>query len=220
MAKLFDMDNPIWRFMGRVADLFFLTVLWTAFSLPVFTVGASTTALYYVTLKMAENRAGYIFPSFWRAFRENLGTSTLLWGILLASGVFLGWDLYYCYRLGPGAGTVAFWLLAALSVLYVLMLTLVFPLAARLAAGIKKLIFMTFMVCLKNISWVILMAVLTVCAAAFGVFVFWPFLLFSAGAVAYIHSVILARFIFPRYGWSDMEGTDRNGGEIISGKEG
>ena len=25
MGKMFDMDNPVWRFMGKVTDMFFLT---------------------------------------------------------------------------------------------------------------------------------------------------------------------------------------------------
>ena len=28
MGKMFDMDNPVWRFMGKVTDMFFLTCLW------------------------------------------------------------------------------------------------------------------------------------------------------------------------------------------------
>ncbi len=58
MAKLFDYNNPVWRFMGKVADMFFLTVLWVVFSLPIITIGASTKALYYVTLKMAGGKEG------------------------------------------------------------------------------------------------------------------------------------------------------------------
>ncbi len=201
MAKLFDMDNPIWRFMGKAADLFFLTVLWAVFSLPVITAGASTTALYNVTLKMAENRAGYILPSFWKAFRENFGVSTLLWMIMLAIGAFFGWDLYYWYRMGAGGAAVMFWLSAVFAVLYVFLLTLLFPLSARLDAGVGKLIFMTFMVCLKNFSWIMLMVVMTACMLAVGVFVFWPLLFFAAGGIAYIHSLILAKVVFPKYGW-------------------
>lgn len=44
MGKMFDMDNPVWRFMGKVTDMFFLTCLWLLFSLPVVTIGASTCA--------------------------------------------------------------------------------------------------------------------------------------------------------------------------------
>lgn len=203
MAKLFDMDNPVWRFMGMLADIFFLTLLWAVFSIPVITAGAASTALYYVTLKMAENRAGYILPAFWKGFKENFGLSTLVWVIMLLLGAFFGWNLYYYYHAASSAAVVMFWLFAVFAVLYVFMLVLLFPLGARLDAGVRKLFFMTFMVCLKNFSWVLLMVVTAFCMIALGVFVFWPLLFFSAGGIAYIHSLILAKIIFPKYGWSE-----------------
>lgn len=46
LQGLFNYDNPIWRFIGKLADLMILNLLWIICSLPVFTIGASTTALY------------------------------------------------------------------------------------------------------------------------------------------------------------------------------
>ena len=60
MGKMFDMDNPVWRFMGKVTDMFFLTCLWLLFSLPVVTIGASTCALCYCSMTLASNKEGYI----------------------------------------------------------------------------------------------------------------------------------------------------------------
>lgn len=203
MAKLFDYNNPVWRFMGGVADMFFLTILWLVFSLPIITIGASTTALYYVTLKMTEGREGYLFKYFFQAFRENFRQSTLVWLIMLVLGIFLGGDLYYYYHLHSQVAVLIFWLFFTLSVFYLFMSTMIFPLTARLDAGIKKIFFMTFMVSLKNFSWVMLMIVLTVCVIAIGVFVFWPVLLFSVGTIAYVNSLILTKVVFPRYGWQN-----------------
>ena len=45
MGKMFDMDNPVWRFMGKVTDMFFLTCLWLLFSLPVVTIGVDVRTL-------------------------------------------------------------------------------------------------------------------------------------------------------------------------------
>lgn len=203
MAKLFSYDNPIWRFMGRAADVFFLTMLWAACSLPVITIGASTTALYYVSLKMVRNREGYLLQSFWKAFKENFAQSTAMWLILLVIGGFLGFDLYFLYGQEGTAAVFLFWLLLVLSVLYLFMAALLFPLAARLDAGGKKLFLLTFMVSIKNFSWVMLMLVTTVCVLAVGLFVFWPVLLVGAGAAAYAHCLILEWVIFPKYGWNE-----------------
>lgn len=205
MAKLFGYDNPVWRFMGRVADVFFLTVLWAVCSLPIITIGASTSALYYVTLKMVKNREEYLLQSFWKAFKNNFAQSVIVWVILLGIGCFLGAGLHFFYKMEGQAAVVAFWGLFILAVLYLFVAVLVFPLEARLDADIKKLFLMTFMVGIKNFSWVMLMIVTVACVLALGIFVFWPVLLVGAGAAAYIHSLILVWSIFPKYGWNEAE---------------
>lgn len=46
MGKMFDMDNPVWRFMGKVTDMFFLTCLWLLF----FTAGRNNRGVDVRTL--------------------------------------------------------------------------------------------------------------------------------------------------------------------------
>lgn len=203
MAHLFDMDNPIWKVMGRVADAFLLTLFWVIGSLPVVTIGASTTALYYVALKMAENREGYLWKSFWKAYRENLGQSTAAWLIAVILGLFLGGDLYWYYHMDNAFGVFGFWLFLVLSFLYLLCLSMLFPLLARLKAGLRRILFFSFMTSLKHFSWVLFLLVVTLCVTVFGVFVFWPALLLSAGGIAYVHSLILTKVIFPKYHWTE-----------------
>ena len=205
MTKLFSYDNPIWKCMGRVADFFFLTVLWIMFSLPVITIGASTTALYYVTLKMAKNNECYIHSSFVKAFKDNFRQSTVIWMVMLTAGVFLGSDVYFFYHMGSRLGIVIFWLMFVLVVLFMLMLTLIFPLTARLDTNVTNLFFMTFMVSMKHFSWVSLMVVMSMCIISVGIFVFWPVLLLAVGGIAFLHSKVLVFMIFPKYNWNSEE---------------
>ena len=88
MGKMFDMDNPVWRFMGKVTDMFFLTCLWLLFSLPVVTIGAATCALCYCSMTLASNKEGYIREDFVRAFKENFKSATIAWIGMLALGIF------------------------------------------------------------------------------------------------------------------------------------
>lgn len=203
MAKLFDYDNPIWRFMGRVADLFFLTLLWVVCSLPVITLGASTSALYYVMLKVAKNQDGYLCRSYLRAFRDNFVQSTAVWAALSVVGAVLGLGLWSFHAAKTPAAALGFWTFFVLAVWYLLEAVLIFPLTARLDTGTKDLFLMAFMVGVKNFSWVLLMLVTTICVTAVGIFVFWPVLLVGAGVTAYIHSMILVWMIFPQYGWNE-----------------
>lgn len=52
LQGLFNYDNPVWRFIGKLGDLILLNLLWLICCIPVFTAGAATTAVYYVTLKL------------------------------------------------------------------------------------------------------------------------------------------------------------------------
>ena len=55
LQGFFNYDNPIWRFIGRLGDMVVLNILWIICSIPIITIGASTTALYYCTLKIVRN---------------------------------------------------------------------------------------------------------------------------------------------------------------------
>jgi len=88
MGGIFNLDGPFYRFGSVLWDIMALSLLWILFSLPVFTIGASTTALYYVMTKRVSKKEGYITRDFWRSFICNFKQSTLIW-LLGAAGVLL-----------------------------------------------------------------------------------------------------------------------------------
>ena len=55
MKHIFSLDGKLFLFLNRLADLLLLNILWLITSIPLLTIGASTTALYYVTLKCVRN---------------------------------------------------------------------------------------------------------------------------------------------------------------------
>lgn len=83
------MDNIFIRILSRIFDLIVLNILWAVFCLPIVTIGASTTALYSVTLKMVVNEEGYLIRDFWRAFKRDFKQSTSIWLLLLVLGIFI-----------------------------------------------------------------------------------------------------------------------------------
>ena len=89
LRGLFDMNNPVMRFLNRVADLLALNIMFIICSIPIITVGASTTALYYTLLKMKDEEEGYLYKRFFKSFRENLKQSTILWLIFLVIALLL-----------------------------------------------------------------------------------------------------------------------------------
>ncbi len=94
MGKLFNLDSPILKVLGTLADLCLLNIMTLICCLPIFTIGASVTAMHYVLLKMVRNEEGYVWKDFWKSFKENFRQATCIWLILL---VFIGIFLIDCY---------------------------------------------------------------------------------------------------------------------------
>ncbi|MGN0802018.1 MAG: YesL family protein [Candidatus Faecivicinus sp.] len=84
-------NGPLWRFFGRLADLFLLMVYWVATSWPIVTIGASTTALFYVCFRLRQKNEGKLWQMYIKSFKENLKQATFIWLLYLfaALDVFL-----------------------------------------------------------------------------------------------------------------------------------
>ena len=76
--RFFSYDSKFGQVMVALTYGTVLNLLWVVCSLPVFTIGASTTALYYAALKMAKGEESYPARMFFRAFKENFRQATAL----------------------------------------------------------------------------------------------------------------------------------------------
>lgn len=136
MEKLFSMDGKISGILSRIADLAILNLLWIIGCIPVITIGVSTTAMYSVTLKMARNEETYIAGSYWKAFKENLKQSTVIWAGILAAGLILYFDFY---TIGHAQGMKWMAIPAFMClIILVLLFTYVFPVLAYFRTGTAK----------------------------------------------------------------------------------
>jgi len=153
-------EKPWFSVLTKLTYSAYLNILWLICSLPIFTIGASTTALFYCTLKMAEDRDEGLTRMFFRAFRSNFKPATKLWLILLALGCFLGVDGFVLSRLW---NTSAFWtILTALvigaAVLYAIVLLYAFPLLARFENTTLGILRTSFAVGVRYLFCTLLMA--------------------------------------------------------------
>ncbi len=122
---MFNLDGKFFGVLSRLADLVILNILFWMCCLPVVTIGASITALYAVTKKMAEDREGYIFKGFFVAFKDNFRQSTIMWLILLVPVVIVSVDLHISNLMKAGIAQTFFkgflllaWLLIVFEMIY------------------------------------------------------------------------------------------------------
>ena len=84
---MFSPDSKFMQVLGRITDLILLNLLFLITCLPVFTIGAATSALYTMCFRlMREEYAGIIRPYF-KAVKSHFKTSTAVWGLLLVAAV-------------------------------------------------------------------------------------------------------------------------------------
>lgn len=131
-------DNPIMRGMGRIADFIILNLLWIVCSIPIITIGASTTALYTVMLKLVKNEEGYIAKGFLKAFKENFKQSTIMWVIFLLLGILFVVD-FVAIRLMPNiVGGILQMFFLFMGLLLIAWMVYAFALQARFVNTVKN----------------------------------------------------------------------------------
>lgn len=97
MSNFFDSDNGFMQGFTKVTDTLILSILWLVCCVPVVTVGAASSALYYAFHKSIRQNRSYAWREFFAAFKSNFKRSTGIWLILL---VFMLMSLVACLLLG------------------------------------------------------------------------------------------------------------------------
>ena len=138
MGKFFNMDSPIMRFMTKVADIMILNLLFILTSLPVITIGAAWTSLYYVSMKLVRDEEGGIVRSFFQSFRMNFRQATVFWvGTVVVYAVLIADLLILAQIDSPYAAAMNMGVLI-IGVVILMILQYLFPLVAKFDASLKQ----------------------------------------------------------------------------------
>ena len=215
---LFNYDNPVWRFIGKLGDLILLNLLWTVCSIPVITIGASTIAVYYVTLKMVRDENDSTVRSFFHSFKDNFKQATAIWAIFLAVGLILAFDIWF-FVTGqapvPGiAGNLMTAISGGMAILYLFTYIYVFPIQARFYNPVKYTIRNAFIMSIRHLFQtvgIVCMDILIVIGAIASLFympqIFALFILFGMPLMAFANSYLFVP-IFKRYSPKERDTQD------------
>ncbi len=202
--RFFSYESKFGQLFLKLSYSCCLNVLWLICCLPIFTIGASTTALYYTSFKIAKNEGSYITVMFFRSFRQNFKQATLIWLIMLGTGLLLAADGILVHRLmSTSTGTPAvLWtlMLAAIiagAIAYAIELCYIFPLlsiASNTTANMFKNAFL--------IGTHYLFVTLVVFFIHYAMFflvtnVFTPLIIFGEGLCAVLSAHVLLKVIGP-----------------------
>lgn len=188
--KFMSVDSKLFKGLNKVLDIMYLNLLWILFSIPIITIGASTTAAYQVGMKMVRDEEGYIGRGFWKAFKENFKQSTIVWIIMFV----LGDALYINYQIinkldNPSIVMVIVTVIATF--LYVVVFLAMFPLLARYENTLKQTFINSYMITVRHLGHTVAMlALLAVFALLFMFSYFTLFfgIIMGPGLLIYIAS--------------------------------
>jgi uncharacterized membrane protein YesL len=142
MRWLFDIENPVMRYILKIFDCMCLSLLWLACCLPILTAGAATTALYATVYRYLRKDEGHLLRTFLSAFRENWKRSTLVWLVILAVGILLGVDMLVFRTMalqGQFLGKL-YWVILLLIGVWITWLVYAFAYCARFHGSVKDVL--------------------------------------------------------------------------------
>lgn len=198
-------DNMFVRMLSRLGDIMLLSVLFVVCSVPLVTVGASLTALYYTAMKGITLDGGYVFKYFMKSFKENFKKSTLMWLAFVLAFIVFGVDTWFWYKqFTPGVVNIPNILLVLSIILLALtffMFLYAFPLQAKFENTIGVQLRNAFLLSVKYFPTTLLLTVIT--AVVVWAFYYQPaiaivgFLMVGFGAVGYLYAYFMLKCFKP-----------------------
>ena len=200
MGSLFSINSPLWNLTNKMLQFLHLSILWLLCSIPIITIGASTTALYTVAFQLVRNEEGYITSSFFHALRQNFKQSTSIWLILLVIGLTFGIDLVVYSRLDR-IGFIPMLLMTlffSLFLAFIFLNTYIYPLLAKFHNSIPRSLLNALIMSVRHWPSSVSMLVIFIIILLIEFFLFPPLLLVTPALIAYINARILTK-VFGHY---------------------
>jgi len=197
MRDFFSLDGAFSKYGNFLADTIILSLLWILFSLPIITIGASTTAMFFVSTRRLADREGYISSDFWMAFKSNFGKATKLWLLVLVLAIIIVTNIRNIEVMGNAAG---FMLTAQYVLLFILAIHSVFsfPMIARFDMGLVQVMKSSFYMSVRHLltsvvcvlmAYVLILLILTA----------MPVIFFAAPGIYGMGAAYMIMRVFKKY---------------------
>ena len=196
--RFFSYDSKFSQVLLHLSMACWLNILWFVCSIPIITIGASTTALYACTLKIADGIDGEITKRFFSSFRQNFAQATRVWLILLAAGLLIGADTYIAVHLRSSSTGVpaVFWtlnlaLLFVIGIVYVIILLYIFPLISKFSNTDFNMFKNSLLIGTRYLFCTIMLFAVHFAMFFLVVAVFTPLIIFGEGLCALLCSYLM-----------------------------
>lgn len=201
--SLFSLDSKFMQALSRIADLIGLNLIFLVTCIPIFTIGAASSALYSVAFRMGTEQEDGLFRRYFRSFRENFRQAAALFLLLFLPILLLLFAFFFYAALdgvAHGLSYVCVVLLVAMAMIY----GYVFPLQSQFQNTVKQTLKNALLLSIAYLPRSIAVAAINVLPWVlfyyatlffFQMGVVWILLYFSAAA--YINAQILRKGFAP-----------------------
>lgn len=194
-----EIGNKVFTVLSKMVDAAILSIIWIVCSLPVFTIGASSTALYYAVHKSLARSRGYLWRSFWYGFKSNFKQATLSWLIQLVIMVVFALDIMIMRSVADQSSvyTLLMYIFYVLMALMIVWFYYTIAYQARFENTLRNSLKNAGAIAFLNLPWSLLILLIFVLTVF--VIILIPIFIFFIPAVQFlIYDVILER-IFRKY---------------------
>lgn len=140
MEKFLNSDSGVMRALSKIFDMGLLTLIYLVFCIPVVTVGAATTSLYYVSAKVLRHNRSYVWREFWSSFKTNFVQSTIVWVVTAIIDVLLFFNIQI---VGAGGDSKGGYLIGAyLAIMFIILCIscYVYPIISRFGTKLSQIL--------------------------------------------------------------------------------
>ena len=185
----FNPDGPFYQFMNSLASFIGLNFIFLITCLPIFTIGPALTALYTITLKEARKEGGYIFSTYFKAFKANFRQSTAAFLIQLALALVFLFNAHFWGGQNTVPGNALMFVMSALLLVVALTFLYCYPLMARFENTVKQSMKNSFFIAITHPKYTLALA---------GILAVYLFFCFGFPAFAKVFMLLLG-FSFLAY---------------------
>ena len=193
--NIFGFDGSFTNICDKIFDVMALGFLWILCSIPIVTIGASTSVLYYTMVKCVKNGNGYIAREFFRSFRLNLISGCFIWILVVAATFAMHLNIGILMKETDGYVGLFFICVYALTSVWILAFACyVFPALARFDMSSGWLIKLAMYMTVRYFGTTLALLLVLACTGA----IIWRFpilVIFAPGPVIFLMSEFLERVL-------------------------
>lgn len=203
--NIFSSDGWFARIFGTTGDIIVVNILFIICSIPIFTMGASMSAMYYTLLKKQRTgETGGIIKLFFKGFKDNFKKSTIAWLLFLLIAFVFSLDFNLFGKGGPQENKLMYYTSVIFFILICFIAIYLFPVISAFENSLKNLIIQSIYMAAKNFIFTILIMILYTLPAYFllaspQVFMVGIFILIVCGfgLIAYVSSFMFIKAFSP-----------------------